>query len=65
MEGARADGSVCFVWAGCRVGRPAAAPRQVAPEAGRAQFAGWNRAVKWRSCLGWETIRMPGRSQAR
>jgi CubicO group peptidase (beta-lactamase class C family) len=27
--------------------------------------SGSNRAVKWRSRLGWETIRMPGRSQAR
>ena len=29
------------------------------------QRSGANRAVKCRSCLGWDTMRMPGRSAAR
>ena len=31
----------------------------------RNQCSGANRAVKWRRCLGWDTMRIPGRSAAR
>lgn len=51
---------------GWEIGLLAPAGQQVAPAvAGRAKFTGSNRAVKWRSRLGWETIRMPGRPEAR
>jgi hypothetical protein len=39
--------------------------RRARAVAAAGQVAGSNRAVKWRSRLGWETICMPGRSQAR
>ena len=46
---------------GCRPGRWALACGRWPGSRRRCQLVGPNRAVTWRSRLGWETIRMPGR----